>query len=223
MKNILDSALIITVLSAILFSSSTDYLHSYLNAFGVETGFIIENIYSLLFSSIFILLKPLLATFLACLVLLAILSIAFEVRRKKKQKRKTTSIYLNKQNQIVERQLKSQSITNPFEQPLSRVYFLFLFVLSFIFLLIYAEHEGKDAAITSIETIKNCNYKSSSLINISSFKNPIYVLTCGDTNCVGVEIDDKNSCQKWLSSTKKLKLVYFENKAIAGGFFNYAN
>lgn len=221
MNKLFDGAFFIAVFTAILFSTSSAYMNAYYNSLGIESGFIDKNPYTLLFYSAFLLLEPVSVAFIISFILLSMLSIGLQLYRNRHKSIKKRSIKFSKSNGIEPRTTTpNNSTSNPFDMLLNRVFLIFVLVASFYGLLVYAEDRAHTDVRKIIEQVKLCEYNDSKLIYTTKYENPMFIITCGENNCAGIDVEHPYSCQNW--KNKKFKIVYFENKAGINNFYNYA-
>lgn len=211
MRKLIDGAVAVALFTAFLFALGIANYNGYLTGLGVETDFISRSSHQILYSSLFVILTPLVrflvwAVFLIIMLRLAVtlyteVAISFyKVRKVLVKCRKAWPFFRTRS--------KSEVWADKVLVRLHIVPLVVVFSLIFSALL-HAEKEGKRYAGEKVLKLKEKLYDPHEVVRVDGIDGDIYVVSCGINNCAAITVDN-------------MEVIYFENKFSAGQIKNAA-
>lgn len=213
MKKIIDSGLIIVVITALIYSISTAYNSGFLYQLGIEPDMIVKTGHQVMYNGMMLIMLKVvfyISTYwITALVFIGIIVVFYamiydDISRKAKQKiRLLKAKVINNKNNFFSK--FEYSIVYPIVKFSAKSFFIVLVPFMFIFALYFSEVEGRKEAEKLIEKINSHKLEKNKILTLSAVdkKYSIYPVSCGATKCVGVDVNSK----EW---------VIFHDKTIIG-------
>jgi len=207
MNKIIDSAVILALMTAILYCVSTAYYDGYLTVMELQHDILDRNLHQILYHSLLVSVVPVM-TVLFVLVFVSVLFsyvavpmwISFlrtSFSNKKLVLKGKKRFFKNRTDAQFEMVIKRHT---------RRFFTLFIIAVLSLFYLAYVESLGIKHAEAIQDEIRNGDIQKSNIVNvkIDGVGRELYWLACGSRNCAGIELETK-------------KVFYFEQKSISFG------
>ncbi len=203
MNKFIDSAIFVSCFTAILYCAYSRYNIGFLSEFGVYQDLLDRNLNQVLFYGIHILLIPLVKISLKCLIVLSILYLILKLL--KFFKKNIVNYLKNNNKKIIDYLILISSFFDDFhflKRIISFTYCLILIFALFIYGFQYFQDIGSVSAKKMYTDIVNKKYKEGKIsIKINDKNIELFLISCGNSNCVGLEDVEK-------------KLYYFPSNSI---------
>lgn len=199
---IIDSAILIIVMAAILFCSDSAYINAYMRVLLLDPDILSRDLYHILYNGFMLNLQLILsAPLIVAMTFHLYTHILDYVSIKLRKVGKDPGEAFSNGRKIVKikcrifKKRKNYWVINKNKSLIRYLYLIFIAVIAFTTLMIFHEYNGKIEAQKTIDRIRKGTYSSVTISNNQT----LAALYCGTITCAGLDI-------------KSSQLVYYQNQ-----------